>query len=125
MRTRARLAHAPFAHGYLIDDVSCPSASLCAAGDSVGNIFATTDPGATSATWTATDIAPGKQIEFLTCQSSTFCLAEIPAGGERLQIFTSTSPAGGPSAWVAATNPRAGRQDLVPEPQALRDRCPR
>jgi len=95
--------HAPFAHRNLMDNVSCPSASLCVAGDLVGNVFATTDPGAAPATWTAADIAPRKQIEFLTCQSSTFCLAEVPAGGGRLQVFTSTNPAGGPRAWVAAT----------------------
>lgn len=96
--------HAPFAHGNLMENVSCPSVSLCVAGDHVGNIFATTDPGAAPATWTAAaDIAPGKRIEFLTCQSATFCLAEVPAGGGRFQIFTSTNPAGGPSAWVAAT----------------------
>jgi hypothetical protein len=56
--------------------VSCPTPSLCAAIDPIGDVVTSTDPGATVPNWTITAVnSAWLPLKFVTCLSSTFCLA--------------------------------------------------
>jgi hypothetical protein len=77
--------------------ISCPSASLCVAGDRFGGITTTTDPA--SGVWEAQSIAPGVNISAVSCASVWLCVA---VGGDSTgaDILTSTNPTGGAAAWT-------------------------
>ena len=84
-----------------VDAVSCPSPSLCVAGDNAGDVLVSTDPTAGRTAWTLVQLSvssPGA-ITGVSCPTVSFCVAvDIPG-----DVFWSTDPTGGPGAWHANT----------------------
>jgi hypothetical protein len=83
--------------------ISCPSVSLCVAGDSVGHVLTTTNPGGGASAWRSSDVS----ISTVSCPSVSFCVA-LGNGG----VLTSNLPTGGASAWKFATGPANGLSGL-------------
>jgi hypothetical protein len=78
--------------------ISCPSASFCAAVDSAGYIFTTTDPAAADvADWSSARISGETDLTGVSCPSVSLCVAVDNEG----DVLTSTSPTSGASAWHA------------------------
>jgi hypothetical protein len=82
-----------------LDGVSCPSASLCVAVDSYGNVVSSTEP-ANAGSWRASRSYVGRAgyhgLSAVSCVSIDFCLA---SGDGTLK--NSTDPAGGAGAWTS------------------------
>lgn len=76
--------------------ISCPSASLCVAGDQAGNVLTSTDPGGAAGAWIADALGHGGIVS-VTCPTTSFCLATTSGG-----VLTTTDPLGGPGAWTFA-----------------------
>jgi hypothetical protein len=81
-------------------DDSCVSASLCVAGDSDGNLVASTNPTGGAAAWSAPAHVDTNNTSMsgVSCTSSPslLCVA-VDANG---RAFTSTNPTGGITAWT-------------------------
>jgi hypothetical protein len=79
--------------------MSCPSASLCVAGDDDGNILTSTDPLGGSDAWSRTGADQvqgiGQDIVGVSCASVSLCVVVDGEGN----IVASTDPTGGQSAW--------------------------
>jgi hypothetical protein len=71
--------------------ISCPSESLCVVVDSSGHVLASSDPLATTPSW-STVLSTGHELTGVTCASPALCVA---VGGG--QAFVSFSPAAGGS----------------------------
>ncbi len=84
-----------------IGGLSCPSSSLCVAGDNVGDILSSTDPTGGASAWNITNPSgtPGS-ITDSSCASTSLCV--VPRDGD---VLTSTNPAGGASAWTSTPFP--------------------
>jgi hypothetical protein len=96
--TPAAFDFAKHTYGRDLVSESCPSATLCVAGDDHGNVVTSTDPTGGSAAWSVTNLdTNGGYIEHVSCGSSSLCVA-VDGFGDR--IFTSTDPTGGTSAWA-------------------------
>lgn len=85
--------------------ISCPDASLCVGVGGNNTIVSSTDPlapGGWSTAYVAEGVAAGapnqRQIKGVSCPSAQLCVAVSFLG----RIITSTSPAGGSSAWQVA-----------------------
>jgi hypothetical protein len=113
----------PYLHPpHALLSVSCPSVSLCVAGDSYGEVVTSTDPTGGRGAWNVAYvdrnffigmIAPGGQTSLtsVSCPSTSLCVASDERGG----VVTSNDPAGGSSAWrltVAAAPPSFGIDSL-------------
>jgi hypothetical protein len=88
----ASTAHYPSA-------VSCPSASLCVAFDTSGNVLTSTRPQAGASEWHLVHIGEAgalHALNALSCPSPRLCVA-VDGGGN---VFASTNPAGGAEAWT-------------------------
>jgi hypothetical protein len=81
-----------------LQDVSCPSISLCVAVDSAGNALTSTDPTAGPAAWTPNDVAGTNGLSAVACPTTSLC---VVAGGSEISV--SRAPAAGVQAW--ATSP--------------------
>jgi hypothetical protein len=77
-----------------LDAVSCPTATLCVAGDFSGNILTTTDPTGPASAWTISPVEPEGGIGSVTCPTAHFCMAT--GHGD---VWRSTNPTGGTSSW--------------------------
>ena len=98
-----------------LTSVSCPSELFCAAVDYAGNILTSTDPSGGDAAWTTTpvgtpiDTSNGAYVPgpIISCPSASFCVASFPDtdGFPTGQIFVSSDPTGGASAWSAVVIP--------------------
>jgi hypothetical protein len=53
--------------------VACPSSTMCVAGDALGNVVETTDPGAGDPTWSLQAIDPN-QLAAFSCPTTTLCV---------------------------------------------------
>ncbi len=90
-------------------DVSCPSASFCAAvGGKGGKVFTSTDP--VSGSWQMSQLAGSPELRGVSCGTPSLCVAigkvgvtDTQAGEGR--IFVSTDPTGGASTWAEAGTP--------------------
>ena len=83
-----------------IGALSCPSASLCVAGDGAGNILSSTNPTGGQTAWSLTSVLSNESIgTAISCPSISLCVAVGFAGN----ILTSTHPTGGASAWTKTT----------------------
>jgi hypothetical protein len=86
----------------IVNAVSCPSVSLCVAGDSAGNILTSTDPAGGASAWTKARVARpdpiGNSLTAISCPSVSLCVA----GDGNGNILTSTNPTGGASTWTTA-----------------------
>jgi hypothetical protein len=74
--------------------LTCPSSSVCVAGDDAGNILTSTDPTGGASSWNTA----GVSISGISCPSASFCVA-INGDG----VLASTDPTGGASAWTSTT----------------------
>ena len=79
--------------------VSCPSESLCVAGDVAGNILSSTNPTGGPAAWTSAAVSSNQSIHGVSCPTTLLCVAGDWAGN----ILTSTDPTGGANAWTKTT----------------------
>jgi hypothetical protein len=77
--------------------ISCPTASFCIAVDNApnGQIAYTTDPAGPASAWTLTTVGSGVLLDSVSCANATLCVV----GGSN--IYYSTQPTGGPTAWKA------------------------
>jgi hypothetical protein len=97
----------PFSQDVSMDDVSCPSASLCVAVDADGNILSSSDPSAgAAAEWTVGKVGDG--LKGVSCVSS-LCVA-VGAHG---RLFSSRDAGRGAEARWAAGHAHASREELV------------
>jgi hypothetical protein len=95
---------------------SCPSASFCAvAGVAFGpptftphsEVWTSTDPTGGPSAWHGTALGGETYVKSISCPSANFCAVVGQTGIEgeehpRSEVWTSSNPAGGPSAWHAA-----------------------
>lgn len=80
---------------------SCPSASLCAAVDTSGNVLTATDPGGHAAAWSAGHVEPADSLialNAISCPTPSLCVAADTAGN----VLTSTSPSARAASWQLA-----------------------
>jgi hypothetical protein len=77
--------------------VSCSSEQLCAATDGP-NLWVSTDPGATNASWTKSQMPPSWYV--LTCPADNLC---VSANGE--EIDATTDPSAPTPTWIATHLP--------------------
>ncbi len=84
-----------------IGGLSCPSNSLCVAGDDVGDILSSTDPTGGASAWNITNPSgTSGSVTHSSCASTSLCV--VPRDGD---VLTSTNPAGDASAWTSTTFP--------------------
>jgi hypothetical protein len=83
-----------------IDGMSCPSASLCVAGDDQGRILASTDPAGGAGAWTSPISVATNPLMSVSCPAVSMCVAVDYSGGH---VWTSTNPTGGAGAWSSAS----------------------
>jgi hypothetical protein len=77
-----------------IEAISCPTATLCVAGDASGNLITTTDPTGLASAWTVTPVEPDGGIGTVSCPTAHLCMATGHS-----DVWTSTNPTGGATAW--------------------------
>lgn len=80
--------------------VSCPSLSLCIAGDWAGDILSSTNPAGGKTSWSVASVFAnfGPTLTDISCPSASLCLGI----GSNYALLTSTDPTGGASAWTQA-----------------------
>jgi len=88
----------PYDSGLFFDAVSCPSASMCVAADSSGNVVTSTDPSGGSGDWTTAAVDQPESLNAISCPTTSLCVAVDEHG----DVVTSTDPTGGPNAWSTA-----------------------
>jgi hypothetical protein len=92
----AAIDPAPFTTTHDLTAMSCPSSSLCIAGDDHGDLLGSNNPAGGASAWTATrNVDPPGPIAGVSCPSASFCVAV----GARGDILTSTRPLGGIAGW--------------------------
>ncbi len=79
-----------------IEALSCPSASLCVAGDGGGSVITTTTPNAPQAVWSHTLVDVGGWVTAASCASTDLCVIGDGSGN----LFVATVPTGGSAAWT-------------------------
>ncbi len=79
----------------MLNAVSCPSASLCVAGDTSGDAVTSTDPGSASSSWDPVHIDPRRAVQQVACRSASLCVAVDDQGA----VLTSSHPTAGAHAW--------------------------
>ena len=78
--------------------ISCPSPSLCIAGDDGGSILSSTTPTAGGSAWTIAGLPSAPPIiSGASCPSVSLCAA---VGANK--VLTATDPSGGASAWTSS-----------------------
>jgi hypothetical protein len=87
--------------GNFLLSVSCPTESLCVAGDDAGNVVSSTDPAGGAGAWRVSHVASGDYpyLNGLSCPTESLCVAVDAAGN----AFTTADPTGGASKWSAAS----------------------
>jgi hypothetical protein len=90
----------------MLHSISCPSSSLCAAGDSRGQLVTSSDPTAATPTWMATgnagDLAylGGPPIVSISCPSTTLCVGVDLSD----RVAISTDPTSATPTWSSPTS---------------------
>ena len=79
-------------------DVSCPSASFCAAIDDLGNVYTSIDPTGGASAWTET-VLGDTDFEAVACHSTSLCVITDFDGN----AFSSVEPMGGKQLGIAPT----------------------
>ncbi len=75
--------------------VSCPSASLCVATNSTGDVAVTSNPTGGAGTWQLTDVDGTHALTAVSCPTASFCAATDSDGN----VVSSTHPTGGAASW--------------------------
>jgi hypothetical protein len=109
----------PLPHLGALTAMSCPSASLCVAGDAVGNILTSSDPAGGPDAWSIAMADPGQGIVGVSCPSVSMCVAADFAGN----ILVSTDPTGGQSGWTKTKIETGTYPDEPALSHARRSRC--
>jgi hypothetical protein len=65
-----------------IKAAACPSTSLCVVGDNDGNVFVSTAPTGSSASWTEVNIDGVKPIDAISCVSSASLCVAVDSSGD-------------------------------------------
>ena len=86
----------------LINTVTCPSASLCVAGDASGNVLASTRPTGGAGAWSLSDV-DGWPITGIACPPQNTCAAVDGWGGVLLGASSASTSPGGPGPPVHST----------------------
>ena len=91
----------PYASGFGVSAVSCPSASFCAAIDwgfsaGTGGVAVSDDPSGPESSWTRVFMGP--HFDQLSCASQALCVAVARNG----DVLSSSDPAGGARTWRIA-----------------------
>lgn len=103
----------PIISGRQVQSISCPSARLCVAVTTLGQIYSSTDPTGPASAWNVTELeSKGGNLHLygVSCPTESFCVA---VSGRRVntgKVFSTTDPTGGASAWHEAD--LAGEPDL-------------
>jgi hypothetical protein len=74
--------------------ISCPTASLCAAGDVDGDVVSTTTPTRTAPAWSVNNVY-NQALSSMSCANASFCIA----GGSAGVVLASNDPAAGSAGW--------------------------
>jgi hypothetical protein len=91
--------------GTQIQDISCPSATLCVASDQSGNIIWSTRPTAGASSWHKVNIDGSHNLQQISCPTTTLCVT----GDENGNILASTTPASLlASSWVTSSGVTSG-----------------
>jgi hypothetical protein len=77
--------------GYTLTSISCPYTSMCAAGDTQGNIVYSTNPTGGAGAWAVKSVDPGHVINGVSCPSFGECVAVDNAGNVIVAIGSSAS----------------------------------
>jgi hypothetical protein len=86
----------PYSTGTALNSVSCPTTSLCVAGDAAGNVLTSTDPTGGASAWHLVPLASTGYVYGVTCATASFCSALVNG-----VAYTSTDPAEATS-WTAS-----------------------
>jgi hypothetical protein len=78
-----------------IDSLSCPSTTLCVAGDAFGNVLTSTNPAGGAGAWSSSTVDEGDFLLGFSCPSTSLCVG----AGYDGNVVTSTNPTGGAAAW--------------------------
>jgi uncharacterized membrane protein YgcG len=78
----------PYAQGDILESVSCPSTSYCAAVDTSGQLVSTHDPSGPANAWTPTWLARNGEFGAIDCPTTALCVAVSHEG----DVFWSTDP---------------------------------
>jgi hypothetical protein len=100
--------------GLGLGTVACPTTSMCAIGGvgddgAVGGVLSSADPTGGPSAWQFTELPTGEYtgLGLLSCPSSQLCVGaasvSVPGGNPSSNIFTSTDPTGGASAWTTTS----------------------
>jgi hypothetical protein len=88
-----------------VQGISCPSARLCVAVTTLGQIYSSTEPTGPASAWNVDELKPtGQNIHLygVSCPTESFCVA---VSGRRVntgKVFTTSDPTGPASAWQEA-----------------------
>ena len=93
-----RVANVPRDGLNSLDAVSCPSRSLCVAGDSFGRLVTSRTAAAGSPAWRVTSVNLGHGIGGVSCFSTRSCVGIASTEGST-QVLLSRNPARGRRAW--------------------------
>jgi hypothetical protein len=88
--------------GRQIQAVSCPSATLCVAVTSLGQIYSTTRPTSPPSSWRVTQMdAEGINLHLhgVSCPTVSLCVAVSGGRNDNGKVLTSTNPDGGAATW--------------------------
>jgi hypothetical protein len=88
---------APIGNGGQLAAISCPTASFCAAVNTNGDVLVSGNPTVASA-WSSTALVSDSGLNDISCPTAGFCVASDTLSGD---VFVSTNPAGGASAWTS------------------------
>jgi hypothetical protein len=105
--------------------VSCPSTTLCVAGNSDKALFTSTDPTGGASAWTPQTSYAYPELESpnteyfgplasVSCASVSVCLADLDSYNDFDTLATSIDPTGGESAWSSTTPYIAGDRSDKP-----------
>ncbi len=91
---------AGFGRYHDLSGLSCPSTTLCVAGDREGNFLTSTDPTGGTSAWTLTDVENIQPPISVSCPASGLCVGV----NYSRDILTSTDPPGGATTWAVTPN---------------------
>ncbi len=107
-----------------LDTISCPSASLCVAGDWDGDVVTSSNPTGGTDAWSVAHVdsnlisgavvgkAAQAEIVSVSCPSVSLCVASDGVG----EVLTSQNPTGGASAWRSSrATPRLSALSTAPD----------
>ena len=98
------------------EPISCANASFCAQGgtaDGSAAVLTTTSPTGPASGWKITKLPSSFQVSSVSCPTTRLCAAATANG----QVFVSTNPLGGTSAWRQAWAGYGAAGSLGPAPQ--------